>query len=109
MRSITTLANFLAVTFALAFFGEASIAQTIDSPPGSAFQDQGIREENGDSVFVAGHGAYARANQRPRAYTSAEISTLPGHSARPAGMCWERSGYTGQDISSGYWTKCKSH
>jgi hypothetical protein len=114
MRSITIkLASSLAVTAALAFFGHVSLAQTISgthvlNPPGSAFQDIGLQEDSGEGARVAGHGPYAQAARQPTAYSSSDISTLPGYSARPAGMCWERAGGGTQD-QSGHWAKCKAH
>ncbi|HEY7301679.1 MAG TPA: hypothetical protein VH684_27640 [Xanthobacteraceae bacterium] len=114
MRSITTrFLSSLAVTTTLAFFGQASLAQTTSgahalNPPGSAFQDVGLQEDSGEGARVAAHGPYAQAPRHAPAYTSAEISTLPGYSARPPGMCWERTGGGTQD-QSGHWAKCKAH
>src|SRR5437764_11137780 len=104
MRSTTTkLATAIAAAIALAVYAlpQAAVAQAAfgpraDNPPGSAFQDQGMWEEQGDHPVAADHRSFAQANgrtvQRTPTYGASEIGTLPGYSARPEGMCWERPG-----------------
>ena len=113
MRSITKLASSLAVTAALSFFGQVSVAQTNSgahplNPSGSSFQDEGLREDSGEGARVVSHGPYAQAAHQPAAYTGSETSTLPGYSARPSGMCWVRPG-GGTPDHSGHWANCKVH
>lgn len=104
MRSTTIrLATSVGVALAICAAPQASFAQA-----GFDFQDQGIHEDLGAGALPGGHGPYAQVNQRAPVYSSSEMSALSGYSARPAGMCWERLGGGGQDISSGYWGKCKS-
>jgi hypothetical protein len=111
MRSTTIrLATALGVTLALAVCAlpQASFAQA-----GSVFQDQGIDNDIGGSGLIVSHGAYAQTHPRQAAaqapaYTREQVSTLPGYSARPAGMCWERPG-GGVHESAGHWAACKSH
>jgi hypothetical protein len=101
MRSTTIrLATAVGVALAVCAAPQASFAQA-----GSDFQDQGVHEDLGAGALPSGHGPYAQVNQRAPSYNG----SLSGYSARPAGMCWERLGGGGQDISSGYWAKCKAH
>jgi len=122
MRSTTKFATVLSVTVALALIGlsQSSVAQTIsgaraDSPAGSVFQDQGIRDDNGDSPRAGAFESYGRTPQRSRpapvaarASANSDASNLSGYSARPEGMCWERTGAGGHELN-GHWAKCRSH
>jgi hypothetical protein len=54
--------------------------------------------------------AHARASQQDEAGVPAQSGNgsngdLRGYSERPNGMCWERQGGGGQDLS-GFWKKC---
>ena len=66
LRSTVLIASTLV---ALASGTGLAAAQVVDNPPGSAFQDQGIREDNGLPRFgenngAAAYGSYGYAQRR---------------------------------------------
>ena len=74
-----------------------------------------IRDDNGDSPRAGAFESYGRTPQRSRpapvaarASANSDASNLSGYSARPEGMCWERTGAGGHELN-GHWAKCRSH
>ena len=133
MRSATRITTAFAISLGLIAVPQLAAVQA-----GASFQDQGIREAVGDSVFsevsASAHLSYAQetskperatTNKRPRAATNKRqheatatqahaaaqpnVSGLPGHSARPEGMCWVREVGAGTDMTGGYWATCPKH
>jgi hypothetical protein len=94
MRSKTKkLSVMVGAAFALALIGNA---------PSFAASKHRTQHE------PAAHATQARAapHEQDAATTGqGEVNTMPGYSARPNGMCWEREGGGGHDLS-GYWHSC---
>jgi hypothetical protein len=134
MRSTKKFATALGITLGLALVG---VPQMAAAQAGAAFQDQGVREEMGDSIYpqvrATVHESYAQETNKPaRASTgklqrttasatqaraaqqpgnaSANGAALPGYSARSEGRCWIREVGSGHDLTGGYWGACpKTH
>ena len=133
MRSATRIMTAFAITLGLIGIPQLAAAQA-----GAAIQDQGLREEIGDSAFgsqnASAHLSYAQETSKPEHATASKrsraatnkrqheaaatqahaaaqpnVSGLPGHSARPEGMCWVREVGAGTDMTGGYWATCPKH
>jgi hypothetical protein len=94
-----------------------------DDPPGSAFEDRGIDEDNGlapgehwsgQGGYQSGYGAHAsgrgaRGAQQQQYGDQGFGSSQWSSAQRDHGnQCWYREGGGGQDLS-GYWGPCATH
>ena len=84
-----------------------SYAQQTDKPDRAPANKRPRAAANKHQREVAATQAHAAAPQTINASTN--MSGLPGHSARPDGMCWTREFGSGHDLTGGYWTACAKH
>ena len=83
--------------------GTASLL-VVTTAPTYAQRQQPRREPPAATARARAPAAAPTQQSQPQQSTNG----MPGYSARPTGMCWERTGGGGQDLSSGYWTQCSS-